>query len=66
MEDNVARSVNMKYLDENGDEVEGTFMEFADGLDLHGKNGLKEFEKVANDPFGPPCKALQGQPQVGP
>lgn len=58
MEDNVARSVNMKYLDENGDEVEGTFMEFADGLDLHGKNGLKEFEKVANDPFGPPCKAL--------
>ena len=66
MEDNVARSVNMKYLDENGDEVEGTFMEFADGLDLHGKDGLKEFNKVADDPFAPPCKALQGQPQVGP
>lgn len=54
----IARSENMKFLDENGEEVEGTFMEFADGLDLHGKNGLKEFEKVANDPFDPPCKAL--------
>ena len=58
MQDTVARSVNMKFLDENGEEVEGTFMEFADGLDLHGKNGLKEFEKVAEDPFSPPCKAL--------
>ena len=62
----IARSENMKFLDEDGNEVEGTFMEFADGLDLHGKDGLKEFNKVADDPFAPPCKALQGQPQVGP
>ena len=54
----IARSENMKFLDEDGNEVEGTFMEFADGLDLHGKDGLKEFNKVADDPFAPPCKAL--------
>ncbi|MBQ6159562.1 MAG: hypothetical protein IJK24_01520 [Oscillospiraceae bacterium] len=55
----VAKSENMKFLDENGEEVEGTFMEFADGLDLHGKNGLKEFNKVSDDPFAPPCDALE-------
>ena len=55
----VARSENMKFLDENGEEVEGTFMEFADGLDLHGKHGLKDFNKVADDPFAPPCDALE-------
>lgn len=55
----VAKSENMKFLDENGEEVEGTFMEFADGLDLHGKHGLKEFTKVADDPFAPPCDALE-------
>ena len=55
----VAKSENMKFLDENGEEVEGTFMEFADGLDLHGKDGLKDFNKVADDPFAPPCDALE-------
>lgn len=54
----VARSENMKFLDEDGQEVEGTFMEFADGLDLHGSKGLKDFNKVAGDPFAPPCTAL--------
>ncbi|MBP3206280.1 MAG: hypothetical protein J6M66_12765 [Lachnospiraceae bacterium] len=52
-----ARSVNMKYLDEDGNEVEGTFMEFADGLDLLGKGGEKLFTHVNDDPFGSPCKA---------
>ena len=52
-----ARSVNMKYLDEDGNEVEGTFMEFADGLDLMGKGGAKLFQHVCDDPFGSPCKA---------
>ena len=54
----VARSENMKFLDEEGKEVEGTFMEFADGLDLHGSKGLKDFNKVCDDPFAPPCTAL--------
>ncbi len=53
-----ARSVNMKYLDEEGNEVEGTFMELAEGLDLMGKNGDKLFVHVADDPFGSPCKAI--------
>ena len=57
MNDHCARSVNMKYLDEEGNEVEGTFMEFADGLDLMGKGGDKLFTHVCDDPFGSPCKA---------
>lgn len=36
------------------------------GEQINGKDCLKEFNKVADDPFAPPCKALQGQPQVGP
>ena len=56
MNDRCARSVNMKYLDEDGNEVEGTFMEFADGLDLMGKGGDKLFTHVCDDPFGVPCK----------
>ena len=54
----LAHSTNMKFLDENGEEVEGTFMEFADGLDIHGSNGAKEFSKICDNPFGPPCKAI--------
>ena len=53
----IARSTNMKYLDENGTVVEGTFMEFSNGLDLLGKKGAKEFSKVCDDPFGQPCLA---------
>ena len=30
----LARSENMKYIDQNGNRVDGTFMEFAKGLDL--------------------------------
>lgn len=51
----VARSTNMKYLDKDGKEVEGTFMDFAEGLDLRGKNGEKLCGQVKEeDPFGPP------------
>ena len=46
-----ARSVNMKYLDEEGIEHEGTFMEFAEGLDLMGKGGSKLFAHVSDAPF---------------
>ena len=53
-----ARSVNMKYLDEEGNEVEGTFMELAEGLDLMGKNGEKLFVHVDDFPFGNPCSAI--------
>lgn len=53
----IARSTNMKYVDENDNVVEGTFMEFSNGLDLLGKNGAKEFSKVCDDPFGQPCLA---------
>ena len=56
MNDRCARSVNMKYLDEDGNEVEGTFMEFADGLDLCGKGSAKLFTHVCDEPFGTPCK----------
>ena len=51
----VARSTNMKYLDKDGKEVEGTFMDFAEGLDLRGKNGEKLCGQVREEqPFGPP------------
>ena len=52
-----ARSTNMKYLDEEGKEVEGTFMEFAEGLDLMHPGNEKLFRHVAEDPFESPCKA---------
>ena len=54
----LARSTNMKFLNEDGQEIEGTFMEYANGLDLFGKNGEKEFAKICKDPFAPPCKAV--------
>ena len=52
-----AKSTNMKYLDEDGSVVEGTFMEYADGLDLLGKKGEALFSHVCDNPFGSPCKA---------
>ena len=56
LSDICARSNNMKYLDEDGNEVEGTFMEFADGLDLCRKGNEKLFAHVNEKPFGPPCE----------
>lgn len=56
LSDICARSNNMKYLDEDGNEVEGTFMEFADGLDLCGKKGENLFVHVNEDPFKIPCE----------
>ena len=50
MKDLVARSESMKFIGENGEETEGTFMEFAKGYDLSKKPKL--FEHVAMNPYG--------------
>ena len=47
----VARSSNMKFLDEDGNVVEGTFMEEAQGLDLRGKDKEELFTHVSDKPF---------------
>lgn len=52
--DLVARSTNMKYLDENGNPAEGTFTEFAKGLDLMGSGGGKLMAHIAGNPMDPP------------
>lgn len=49
----VARSTNMKFMDENGEVVEGTFMEKAKGFDLFGKGNESLFEQVNDDPLSP-------------
>ena len=48
----IARSSNMKYLDEEGNVVEGTFTEYAKGLDIFARDGGKCLTHVNNDPFG--------------
>ena len=53
--DLVARAENMKYLDENGDVQEGTFMEFSKGLDLYGKGCKQNLKYVCDKPFRPPA-----------
>ena len=50
----VARAENMKYLDENGDVREGTFMEFSKGLDLYEKGHLDTLKYISEKPFQPP------------
>ena len=50
----VARSNNMKFLDEDGQVVEGTFMDFADGMDLQGQDKLNLFAHVDDEPFDAP------------
>ena len=45
----VARSDSMNYIDDNGNVVEGTFMDFGKGLDLVGHEEL--FKHVSNRPF---------------
>ncbi len=45
----VAKSESMNYIDEKGNVVEGTFMAFAKGIDLHEKPEL--FMHVNNNPF---------------
>ena len=49
----VARAENMKYLDEQGDVQEGTFMEFSKGLDLYGN--FQNLKYVNDKPFSPPA-----------
>ena len=46
----IARSENMKYIGEDGKVIEGTFMDFAKGVDLYKKPQL--FKHVAQIPYG--------------
>ncbi|MCR5212992.1 MAG: hypothetical protein K6E10_01120 [Eubacterium sp.] len=48
--DLVARSDNMKYIDEHGNELEGTFMDFADGLDMDNNPDLQVY--ASKKPLG--------------
>lgn len=50
--DLIAKSVNMQFVDKNGDTVEGTFMDYADGVDLAGEN--EPFRMVNDDPLNGP------------
>jgi hypothetical protein len=45
----VAKSVNMKFMDENGNVQEGTFMDVADGIDLAA--GGEKMRLVNENPF---------------
>ena len=51
----IVRSNNMKYLDENGNAVEGTFTDYAEGLDLFSHDGAKYLRYINDRPFAPPC-----------
>ena len=53
--DLIVRSTNMKYLDENGNAVEGTFTDYAKGLDLFSHDGGKYLRYINDRPFAPPC-----------
>ena len=50
MGDLLARSESMKFVGENGEVTEGTFMEYGKGYDLYKKPEL--FEHVALNPYG--------------
>ncbi|MBR6273851.1 MAG: hypothetical protein IKR27_02435 [Lachnospiraceae bacterium] len=45
----LAKSENMKYVDENGNVVEGTFMEFGKGIDLINNPDL--YKHISNSPL---------------
>lgn len=49
----LARSTPMRFLDEDDREIEGTFMEHGNGLDLQGAgtDDRKPYARVADDPF---------------
>lgn len=50
--DLVANATSMKCIDEDGQEIEGTFMNFAEGADLLGKGNEKLFSQVSDEvPF---------------
>ena len=49
--DLIAHATDVKFTDKEGDVIEGTFMDNADGLDL-GSGKKKYFEQICNDPFG--------------
>ena len=49
-QDLIARSENMKFVDENGQVTEGTFMEYGKGYDLWGNRKL--LNHVSNSPYG--------------
>lgn len=48
----VAKSVNMKFIGEDGKVTEGSFMEHAQGIDLFQKPGL--LKHIVDDPFSDP------------
>ena len=48
----IAKSVNMQFVDENGQTVEGTFMDYAEGVDLAGDD--EAFRRVNEDPLNGP------------
>ena len=50
MGDLIARSESMKFVGENGEVTEGTFMEYGKGVDLYRKPEL--FKHVAINPYG--------------
>ena len=49
--DLVARATDVKFIDGDGEVLEGTFMDFADGLDL-GSGKKRYFQQISDDPFG--------------
>ncbi len=48
----LARSDNMKVVDEKGETIEGTFMDFGNGIDLFGKP--RAFAAISSQPFDSP------------
>lgn len=55
----VARAENMKYLDEDGNVKEGTFMEFSKGMDLYADDGQENLSYICDQPFGPPAGIIK-------
>ena len=52
----VAKSVNMNMRDENGNTVNGTFMDYSSGLNLN-EQDMSDFRALSNEPF----KGTEGQ-----
>ena len=48
--DLIARATDVRFTDKEGEVVEGTFMDFANGLDL-GSGKKKYFQQIGDDPF---------------
>ena len=50
----LARSTDVRFTDEKGLVAEGTFMDYAKGLDLNSNENLQAFSKVSDEPFESP------------